>query len=57
MLSEQIVDVATCQIAIEVRLFMRERATAHYEALDADGNGELTVEEFTASVADHAQRR
>ena len=35
---------------------MRERATARFEALDADGNGELTVEEFTASVADRAQR-
>lgn len=36
--------------------FMRERATARYQALDADGNGELTVEEFTAGVADRAQR-
>lgn len=36
--------------------FMRERATARYRTLDADGNGELTAEEFTAGVADRAQR-
>lgn len=35
---------------------MRERATARFEALDADGDGALSVEEFTAGVADHAQR-
>lgn len=36
--------------------FMRERATARYQALDADGNGELTAEEFAAGLADRAQR-
>lgn len=36
--------------------FMRERAAARFAALDADGNGDLTVEEFTANIADHAQR-
>jgi Ca2+-binding EF-hand superfamily protein len=35
---------------------MRKHATARFEALDADGNGELTAEEFTAKVADRAGR-
>lgn len=36
--------------------FMREHATARFEALDADGDGKLTAEEFTANAADRAQR-
>lgn len=35
---------------------MREHATARFEALDADGDGKLTAEEFTANAADRAQR-
>lgn len=34
---------------------MQERATARFETLDGDGNGELTAAEFTANVAERAQ--
>ena len=35
---------------------MEERATARFEALDADGDGEITREEFLASVEQRAER-
>lgn len=35
---------------------MRDGAGARFDALDADGNGELTAAEFTANIAEHAQR-
>lgn len=35
---------------------MQEQATARFDALDADGNGELTAQEFTANIADRAQQ-
>lgn len=36
--------------------FARDRASARFDALDADGNGELTVDEFTAGVSERAER-
>lgn len=36
--------------------FMRERATARFTALDADGDGKLTAAEFGAGVAGRAER-
>jgi Ca2+-binding EF-hand superfamily protein len=35
---------------------MEERTTARFERLDADGDGELTRDEFTANVAERADR-
>jgi len=35
---------------------MSEQAEARFEALDADGNGELTAQEFTAKVGERAER-
>lgn len=34
---------------------LQERAAVRFDTLDADGNGELTAEEFTANVAERAQ--
>jgi Ca2+-binding EF-hand superfamily protein len=34
---------------------MQERAAIRFDTLDADGNGELTADEFTANVAERAQ--
>lgn len=35
---------------------LREGATARFAALDADKNGELSTEEFSAKVAEHAEQ-
>lgn len=35
---------------------MSEQAEARFDALDADGNGELTAQEFTAKVGERAER-
>ncbi len=35
---------------------MRDQAEARFDALDADGNGELTAQEFTAKVGARAER-
>lgn len=37
--------------------FMQERSQARFAALDADGNGTVTSEEFTASVDERAKNR
>jgi Ca2+-binding EF-hand superfamily protein len=36
--------------------FARDRASARFDAMDADGNGELTADEFTAEVSERAER-
>lgn len=36
--------------------FMREHATTRFAALDADGDGKLTAEEFNARIAGRAER-
>ena len=36
--------------------FARDRASARFDAMDADGNGELTADEFTAGVSERAER-
>lgn len=36
--------------------FMRRQATVRFEALDANGDGELSADEFTAQIADRAER-
>lgn len=36
--------------------FARDRASARFDAMDADGNGELTADEFTAKVSERAER-
>ncbi len=36
--------------------FMQERATARFDALDADKDGKLTSAEFTAGIADRAEK-
>jgi len=40
----------------EFSALMRESAGARFDALDMDGNGELTAEEFMANVAERAQQ-